>query len=170
MKESATAVVEATIDVYNTISLNLLPTPSKSHYLFNLRDISKVFQGVSQGSSTTIKDKLGLVRIWSHECLRVFGDRLINNEDRDWFAGLLQEKTGQYFEEMSYTDEVLERDQATGDLRPLLFGNYMEPGAVVPVYQHVSDFAKLDQNMVCPTAPPPSIPSPGPTLTRLTLG
>jgi len=39
-------LVDATIRVYSTITSQLLPTPAKSHYTFNLRDLSKVFQGV----------------------------------------------------------------------------------------------------------------------------
>lgn len=39
-------LVEATIMVYSTITSQLLPTPAKSHYTFNLRDLSKVFQGM----------------------------------------------------------------------------------------------------------------------------
>jgi len=33
----------ATIGLFNTLSENFLPTPAKSHYVFNMRDISKVF-------------------------------------------------------------------------------------------------------------------------------
>lgn len=40
----AANMVAATLDIYNTIADNLLPTPAKSHYTFNLRDLSKVFQ------------------------------------------------------------------------------------------------------------------------------
>lgn len=136
--------------------MNLLPTPSKSHYLFNLRDISKIFQGVSQGSSKLIEDKIGFVRIWSHECMRVFGDRLTNDDDRSWFSTMLSEKVTSYFENISFevdicghTPTTTETDEnnAKVENKPLLFGNYMTPGALVNVYQHVNDFEKLDLNM-----------------------
>lgn len=38
------AVVSATVQVYQTIRAELLPTPAKSHYTYNMRDLSKVFQ------------------------------------------------------------------------------------------------------------------------------
>lgn len=42
--EKLPCMVAATIDVYNTIRAELLPTPTKSHYLYNMRDLSKMFQ------------------------------------------------------------------------------------------------------------------------------
>ncbi len=43
-------VVAASSSIYHTISKELLPTPAKPHYTFNLRDLGKVFQvGVGVG-------------------------------------------------------------------------------------------------------------------------
>jgi hypothetical protein len=39
-------LVSGTVELYNAIRTELLPTPSKSHYTFNLRDMSKVVQGL----------------------------------------------------------------------------------------------------------------------------
>ena len=41
------AVVTATVDIYNAIRRALLPTPAKSHYTYNMRDLSKVLQGIA---------------------------------------------------------------------------------------------------------------------------
>lgn len=43
IEKLASPIVKATVDMYLTITKELLPTPTKSHYTFNLRDISKVF-------------------------------------------------------------------------------------------------------------------------------
>jgi dynein heavy chain len=41
---------EACIEVFECAKNKLLPTPSKSHYTFNLRDIWKVVQGICSAS------------------------------------------------------------------------------------------------------------------------
>jgi len=39
---SAGDIVFASIELYNNVIRKMLPTPTKMHYLFNMRDISKV--------------------------------------------------------------------------------------------------------------------------------
>ena len=39
-------IIDSTIEVYNKIAEELRATPAKFHYLFNLRDVSKVVQGI----------------------------------------------------------------------------------------------------------------------------
>lgn len=90
------ATVKATIDIYNTIRRELLPTPAKSHYTYNMRDLSKVFQGM-QMIGVAVDDTRKLTRLWAHETLRVFHDRLVSNDDRTWFQNLMKEMVGIYW-------------------------------------------------------------------------
>lgn len=39
-------ISQATINLFNIVQDEFLPTPTKPHYQFNMRDISKVFQGL----------------------------------------------------------------------------------------------------------------------------
>lgn len=55
-------IVEASVEIYLRVSEDLLPTPNKSHYVFNLRDLSKTIQGVLQADFVTIPDSIHLYR------------------------------------------------------------------------------------------------------------
>jgi dynein heavy chain len=43
VKELNQTLVDSVLFTYNSVKRDLLPTPSKSHYTFNMRDIWKVF-------------------------------------------------------------------------------------------------------------------------------
>ena len=64
-------LIMSSIEVYKTICASLLPTPSKSHYTFNLRDLSKVFQGMlmMESKKVDVRDKLCNVIDAQNVCL-----------------------------------------------------------------------------------------------------
>ena len=87
-------LVKASIDVYATMLRDMRPTPAKSHYQFNLRDLSKIFQGLLMIDPKKVLTKAQLARSWVHECRRIFCDRLINTDDTNWFhVRRLRQKT-----------------------------------------------------------------------------
>ena len=75
-------MVAATMDVYKESISQFLPTPSKSHYVFNLRDFARVIRGVLLVPATHMAETDKLIRLWVHEVYRSFYDRLIDAEDR----------------------------------------------------------------------------------------
>ncbi len=102
VKASSDAIVDAAVEIYTRMSTDLLPTPAKSHYVFNLRDLSKCVQGVCQVKPESISDKDAVARLFYHEAQRVFHDRLINEEDKKYFHNILAEMSGKYFSQVYF--------------------------------------------------------------------
>ncbi|RVE54736.1 hypothetical protein evm_000503 [Chilo suppressalis] len=130
-------VLLATIDIFNNIVAKLLPTPSKMHYLFNLRDISKIFQGLLRSNKDYTNTKARFLRLWIHECFRVFCDRLIDDKDRDWFMNNMGDILGKHFE---LTFHALCPSKS-----PPLFGHFLNP---FEVYDDLNDPVALRKFIV----------------------
>lgn len=90
-------LVQATMGVYKSAVTHFLPTPSKSHYVFNLRDFARVVRGILLVPATHMSDGDKLMRLWTHEVYRVFYDRLIDDKDRLQFFEIVKEMLQQYF-------------------------------------------------------------------------
>ena len=76
-------ITNCTLELYSKIVHELPPTPSKFHYIFNLRDLSRVYHGLCLTTPDRFSEPQQVVRVWRNECLRVFYDRLINDNDKD---------------------------------------------------------------------------------------
>lgn len=75
-----------------------------------------------------------LLRLWYHENCRVFQDRLVNNEDRDWFEDLMKNKMMETFQ--AKFEEVTPTEH-------LFYGDFMVPNVDNKVYAEVQDEKKV---------------------------
>lgn len=82
----ADMIIKAAVEIYQKVIAEFLPTPAKCHYTFNLRDLSKVVQGMLMCDTKVIDGKEYLVKLYMCETYRVFRDRLIDEKDREKFS------------------------------------------------------------------------------------
>ena len=129
-------IVAATIEVYGKISEELLPTPAKFHYTFNLRDISKVFQGMIMITPDKCRNQETLTRLWVHECLRIFSDRLINEEDQNWFQSTIAELSNRHLKMQISQDEFFSK--------PIIFAKLFEKTSKLALEINITDANEIN--------------------------
>lgn len=83
IKQLSVNIATATLNVFKVVNAEFLATPEKFHYVFNLRDVAKVVQGVLMASRASVFSPEGMLRLWAHECQRVFSDRFIRSKTND---------------------------------------------------------------------------------------
>uniref|UniRef100_A0AAR2JAS4 Dynein axonemal heavy chain 3 n=1 Tax=Pygocentrus nattereri TaxID=42514 RepID=A0AAR2JAS4_PYGNA len=127
-------LVQATMAVYKDAMEKFLPTPSKSHYIFNLRDFSRVIKG----------DGEKLMRLWIHEVYRVFYDRLIDSDDRETFFNVSVFMVQHLF---TFFSHLINTVPSLENIRGLFFGDYGKPDTDVKAYDELTDLRALTEVM-----------------------
>uniref|UniRef100_A0A8B9MIB1 AAA+ ATPase domain-containing protein n=1 Tax=Accipiter nisus TaxID=211598 RepID=A0A8B9MIB1_9AVES len=102
----------------------MLPTPSKFHYIFNLRDLSRIWQGMLTINAEECNNSTVLLTLFKHECTRVIADRFITPEDTAWFDKTITKAIEEYVDtdltevlqaEPYFADFLREMPEPTGD-------------------------------------------------------
>ncbi|NXH30788.1 DYH8 protein, partial [Myiagra hebetior] len=110
--------------LWQRTKVKMLPTPSKFHYIFNLRDLSRIWQGMLTINAEECKTITVLLRLFKHECTRVIADRFNTPEDTAWFEKTIDKTIEEYVEadlsevlqtEPYFVDFLRDEPEATGE-------------------------------------------------------
>lgn len=135
VKKLCPVVVQAAVNFQQKVSQTFLPTAVKFHYIFNLRDLSNVFQGILFASAEGCRNATDFIRLWMHESIRVYGDKMAESADIDTFDKTLNEIVKKSFEEID-ENAVMEK--------PLIFCHFAE-GMGDPKYLQIREFTHLNK-------------------------
>ncbi|TSL82498.1 Dynein heavy chain 5, axonemal [Bagarius yarrelli] len=126
VRDAVVCLVPLTRRLWQTTKLKMLPTPANFHYIFNLRDLSRIWQGMLNVTADVIQTPHVLLRLWKHECKRVIADRFTSPDDVTWFdrtlADLAQQELGiearisvEVGEDAYFVDFLRDAPEATGE-------------------------------------------------------
>ncbi|XP_063512627.1 dynein axonemal heavy chain 17 [Pongo pygmaeus] len=128
-------LVAAALALHQKIAATFLPTAIKFHYVFNLRDLSSIFQGLLFSTAEVLKTPLDLVRLWLHEAERVYGDKMVDEKDQETLHRVTMASTKKFFDDLG--DELL-------FAKPNIFCHFAQ-GIGDPKYVPVTDMAPLNK-------------------------
>ncbi|XP_068439704.1 dynein axonemal heavy chain 9 isoform X3 [Clinocottus analis] len=108
LQKSCPTLVQLALDLHQRISSSFLPTAVKFHYIFNLRDLSNIFQGLLFCTAECLKDPPDLLRIYLHESNRVYRDKLVEAQDFQAFDKLQADTVKKFYEDAEETLQTRE--------------------------------------------------------------
>ena len=91
-------VSRSSLEVLCRVQQSLRPVPSRCHYQFNLRDVSRVISGLLCANKTFVDSRDSLLKLWAHETMREFHDRLVTETERKRFVHHLDEVLMEQFD------------------------------------------------------------------------
>ncbi|XP_006736116.1 LOW QUALITY PROTEIN: dynein heavy chain 5, axonemal-like [Leptonychotes weddellii] len=152
VRDSVMKLVPLTRRLWQMTKIKMLPTPAKFHYIFNLRDLSRIWQGMLNTTSEVIREPDELLRLWKHECKRVIADRFTVSSDVTWFdkalVGLVEKEFGEEKKllvdcgtDAYFVDFLRDAPEATGETPE-------EADAEMPkIYEPIESFDHLKERL-----------------------
>jgi dynein heavy chain, axonemal len=114
VKVAASKITACTLSLYQFILEKMPPTPSKFHYIFNLRDLSRIYEGLCISNAEEVTSAQYFVRLWRHESDRILFDRLTTTADQALYTSQMKSIVGESFANIA--DGVM--------ANPCLFGDF----------------------------------------------
>ncbi|KAK3294055.1 dynein heavy chain, N-terminal region 1-domain-containing protein [Chaetomium fimeti] len=111
------------------------------HYVYSPRELTRWVRGVYEAIKPLEALSVeGLIRIWAHEALRLFQDRLVAEEERKWTDDAVQRIAMEYF-------PTIDEQKALGG--PILFSNWLSKHYMPVDREQLRDFVKARLRTFC---------------------
>lgn len=106
----------------------------QAHYIYSPRELTRWMRGIYEALKPLESLSLeGLVRLWAHEALRLFQDRLVHEDERRWTDELIDSVARKHFPTVSEQEALS---------RPILFSNWTSRNYVAVEREELRDFVK----------------------------
>ncbi len=111
------------------------------HYVYSPRELTRWVRGLYEAIKPLENLSLeGLVRIWAHEALRLFQDRLVAEDERKWTEDAVRRVAVEHFPNMN-EDAALRG--------PILFSNWLSKNYVPVEREQLREFVKARLKTFC---------------------
>ena len=108
-------LTDAMVDFY-LASQRRFTTDIQAHYVYSPRELTRWVRGIYEAiRPLEILTVEGLVRVWAHEALRLFQDRLVAEEEKHWTDENIDATAMTHFPTINKDDALV---------RPILFSNW----------------------------------------------
>ena len=131
--EIALTLAQSTVSIWRRLQVLLQPSQEKMHYIFELNDMARVFEGLVRCSGDEMMSAEQVVKVWRHECERSICDKLITVDDQtvafDTITAMLRAQINKLGQAVSVTGSesfMCHTEEMYGELES-------EPGVYRPI-------------------------------------
>eukprot|EP01059_Diplonema_ambulator_P034998 TRINITY_DN8108_c0_g1_i3.p1 TRINITY_DN8108_c0_g1~~TRINITY_DN8108_c0_g1_i3.p1 ORF type:complete len:4672 (+),score=1974.47 TRINITY_DN8108_c0_g1_i3:105-14120(+) len=129
-------LVNATIELHQAVREHFLPTATKFHYQWNLREMANIFQGLTSSvKSLHDGDPVLFIRLWRHECERTFRDRMVSEDEIGEYEAVMTQIVTKHLNEVSLVDDILQE--------PNIWAPFGQQGEDLDIYDSIDSYDQL---------------------------